>query len=122
MRLPRHLLIHPANAPLAVRAAELSDGNSASSEELWRCHQAHLNALYARLYPDNQEPFAVLPRIRARRGLKQTLQEAILGVLLGGPLIFAKLSKALPRAILRVFLTGIASSHYHRPNEVNSLR
>lgn len=70
MRLPRHLLTHPADTPLAVRAAELADGNAAFSEDLWRRHQAHLNAVYARLYPERQEPLAILRRIRARRGLK----------------------------------------------------
>jgi hypothetical protein len=70
MKISRELLFHPANTPAAVRAAELAECNAALSEGLLRRHEANLRAVYARLYPDDQEPFAVLRRIRARRGLK----------------------------------------------------
>jgi hypothetical protein len=71
MRLPRHLLLqHPANTPLAVRAMELTEHNEGRLEQLWRAHETNLRAVYTRLYPDDQEPIAVLRRIRARRGLK----------------------------------------------------
>jgi hypothetical protein len=70
MKIPRELVFHPANTPAAVRAVELAESNATLSEGLSRRHEAHLRAVYARLYPDHQGPFAVLRRIRARRGLK----------------------------------------------------
>jgi hypothetical protein len=73
MRLPKALHSHPANTPVAVRAVELSEENARRSEVLLESHEAHLRGLYSRLYPDTNEPLAVLRRIRDRRGLKQTL-------------------------------------------------
>ena len=71
MKLPRQLLLqHPANTPLAVRAMELTEHNAGRLEQLWRAHEANLRGVYARLYPDDQEPIAMLRSIRARRGLR----------------------------------------------------
>jgi hypothetical protein len=70
MRLPRNLVIDPANTPAAVAIAQLAERNNAQCEQLWRQHEAHLKAVYSRLYPDHLEPFAVLRKIRGRRGLK----------------------------------------------------